>query len=121
VGVSIGDQSPQAFSAKNPTGVTFSRPEQFRWKASTDADGKPLTDEETFYRQLIGAPEENAPTEGNSISSLPGKMHYDASTEDFCGALRSMPRSVLTKSWRLHANINRMCCIHRVRWAEVSI
>jgi uncharacterized protein (DUF1501 family) len=83
VGVAIGDQSPQAFSAKNPTGVTLSRPEQFRWKASTGTDGKPLSGEETFYRQLIGAAQENIPTEGSSISSLPGKMHNDASTEDF--------------------------------------
>ena len=44
VGVTIGDQSPQAFSAKSPTGVTLSRPEQFRWKASTGADGKPLSE-----------------------------------------------------------------------------
>jgi uncharacterized protein (DUF1501 family) len=83
VGVAIGDQSPQAFSAKNPTGVTLSRPEQFRWKASTGADGTPLNDEEAFYRQLLGAPQENTPTEGSSISSLPGKTHNDASTEDF--------------------------------------
>lgn len=83
VGVAIGDQAPQAFSAKNPTGVTLSRPEQFRWKASTGADGRPLTDEEAFYRQLIGAAQENTPTEGNSISSLPGKMHNEACTEDF--------------------------------------
>jgi uncharacterized protein (DUF1501 family) len=83
VGVAIGDQSPQAFSAKNPTGVTLSRPEQFRWKASTGADGTPLNDEEAFYRQLLGATQENTPTEGNSISSLPGKLQNDASTEDF--------------------------------------
>jgi uncharacterized protein (DUF1501 family) len=83
VGVAIGDQLPQAFSAKNPMGVTLSRPEQFRWKASTGADGKPLTEEEAFYRQLIGAPQENAPTDGSSISSLPGKIPNDASTEDF--------------------------------------
>lgn len=83
VGVAIGDQLPQAFSAKNPMGVTLSRPEQFRWKASTGADGKPLTEEEAFYRQLIGAPQENAPTEGSSISSLPGKIPNDASTKDF--------------------------------------
>jgi uncharacterized protein (DUF1501 family) len=83
VGVAIGDQSPQAFSAKNPTGVTLSRPEQFRWKASTGADGTPLNDEEAFYRQLLGAPQENTPTEGSSISSLPGKLQNDASTEDF--------------------------------------
>src|SRR5437868_1016644 len=37
VGVAISEQSPQAFSAKNPIGVTLSRPEQFRWKASMGA------------------------------------------------------------------------------------
>ncbi len=85
VGVAIGEQSPQAFSAKIPIGVTLSRPEQFRWKASMGADGKPLTEEEAFYRQLIGGAEEepNATPEGNSISSLPGKIHNDATTEDF--------------------------------------
>src|SRR5881227_477262 len=85
VGVAISEQSPQAFSAKIPTGVTFSHLEQFRWKASMGADGKPLSEEEAFYRQLIGGAEEKpslAP-DGNSISSLPGKFHNDATTEDF--------------------------------------
>jgi uncharacterized protein (DUF1501 family) len=85
VGVAISEQSPQAFSAKIPIGVTLSQPGQFRWKASTGADGKPLTEEEAFYRQLIGGAEEkpSVATEGNSISSLPGKIQNDATTEDF--------------------------------------
>jgi len=85
VGVAISEQSPQAFSAKIPTGVTFSHPEQFRWKASMGADGEPLTEEEAFYRQLIGGAEEkpSLAADGNSISSLPGKFHNDATTEDF--------------------------------------
>jgi len=85
VGVAISEQSPQAFSAKIPTGVTFSHPEQFRWKASMGADGKPLSEEEAFYRQLIGGAEEkpSLAADGNSISSLPGKFHNDATTEDF--------------------------------------
>ena len=85
VGVAISEQSPQAFSAKIPTGVTFSHLEQFRWKASMGADGKPLSEEEAFYRQLIGGAEEkpSLAADGNSISSLPGKFHNDATTEDF--------------------------------------
>ena len=85
VGVAISEQSPQAFSAKIPTGVTFSHPEQFRWKASMGADGKPLSEEEAFYRQLIGGAEEkpSLAADGNSISSLPGQFHNDATTEDF--------------------------------------
>ncbi|MEP6810046.1 MAG: DUF1501 domain-containing protein [Chthoniobacterales bacterium] len=87
VGVAIGEQTPQAFAAKMPTGVTLSRPEQFRWRASAGADGKPLSDEESFYRQLIGAPDEtptgSGANEGNSIASLPGKIQSTGSTEDF--------------------------------------
>jgi uncharacterized protein (DUF1501 family) len=83
VGVAVGDQAPQAFSAKTPTGITLSRPEQFRWRASPNADRKALTDEEVFYRQLIGDAEEAAPVEGNSIAALPGKTQTNSSTEDF--------------------------------------
>jgi uncharacterized protein (DUF1501 family) len=83
VGVAVGDQAPQAFSAKTPTGVTLSRPEQFRWKASPNADGKPISDEENFYRQLIGETDQSAPEEGNSIAALPGKTQTNLSTEDF--------------------------------------
>jgi uncharacterized protein (DUF1501 family) len=83
VGVAVGDQAPQAFSAKTPTGVTLSRPEQFRWKASPNADGKPISDEEIFYRQLIGEADQSTPVEGNSIAALPGKTQTNMSTEDF--------------------------------------
>ncbi|MDQ2868332.1 MAG: DUF1501 domain-containing protein [Verrucomicrobiota bacterium] len=84
VGVAIGEQTPQAFSAKVPTGVTLSRPEQFRWKASSGSDGKPLSEEEGFYRQLIGSSDApTSSTEGDSISALPGKAESNGSTEDF--------------------------------------
>jgi uncharacterized protein (DUF1501 family) len=83
VGVAIGEQAPQAFSAKDPTGVTFSRPEQFRWRPSPNADGKPLNGEEVFYRQLIGEAAESNSVEGNSIAALPGKTQTNTSTEDF--------------------------------------
>jgi len=31
VGVAIGNEAPQSFSSAEPTGVSFSRPEQYRW------------------------------------------------------------------------------------------
>src|SRR5437868_736854 len=52
-------------------------------EVAVDADGKPLSEEEVFYRQLIGGAEENAPAEGNSIAALPGKTQTSTSTEDF--------------------------------------
>jgi uncharacterized protein (DUF1501 family) len=86
VGVAIGEEMPQAFAAKTPTGVTFSRPEQFRWKTAEKSGGK-MSAEEFFFRQLneSGGTEEGAAAaaEGASISAISGKTKSDLSTLDF--------------------------------------
>ena len=84
VGVAIGEEMPQAFVAKNPTGITFSRPEQFRWRASEPGKGH-LTAEEHFFRQLNGSDEEitAAANNGASIGVLPGKATSELSTVEF--------------------------------------
>jgi uncharacterized protein (DUF1501 family) len=87
VGVAIGEETPQAFAAKNPTGVTFSRPEQFRFQPSEPGKGQ-LSPEEMFFRQLneAGATEEGgtvASNTGGSIGAIPGKAKNDLSTLDF--------------------------------------
>ena len=84
IGVAIGEEMPQAFAAKNPTGITFSRPEQFRWRASASNTGH-MSTEEIFFRQLNDFDEENTPaaTDGASIGTLPGTSKSDLSTLDF--------------------------------------
>jgi len=84
IGVAIGEEMPQAFAARNPTGITFSRPEQFRWRASASNTGH-MSTEEIFFRQLNGFDEENRPaaTDGASIGTLPGTSKSDLSTLDF--------------------------------------
>jgi uncharacterized protein (DUF1501 family) len=86
VGVAIGDEMPQAFAARNPTGVTFSRPEQFRWQTSEPNSGR-MSAEEFFFRQLNdanGGEEGVAPAaEGASISALSGRTKSDVGTLDF--------------------------------------
>jgi uncharacterized protein (DUF1501 family) len=85
VGVAIGDQMPQAFVARTPTGVTFSKPEQFRWMPSEKRTG-PMSTEETFFRQLNGLGDEDATpvaNEGGSISAIPGSTKADQSALDF--------------------------------------
>jgi uncharacterized protein (DUF1501 family) len=85
VGVVIGEEMPQAFAAKNPTGITFSRPEQFRWRASEPGNGH-MSAEESFFRQLNGSDEESASTaanDGSSIGTLPGQTKSNLSTLDF--------------------------------------
>ena len=86
VGVAIGEEMPQAFAAKTPTGITFSQPEQFRWRPSEKVEGR-MSAEESFFRQLNGSGggEETLLTasEGGSIGAIPGKSKTDLSTIDF--------------------------------------
>jgi len=87
VGVAIGEETPQAFAARNPTGVTFSRPEQFRFRSS-DPNGGQMTAEEMFFRQLnaAGAGDEGGTVvtnAGGSIGAISGKAKNGLSTLDF--------------------------------------
>ncbi len=87
VGVAIGEETPAAFAAKTPTGVTFSHPEQFRWRPSETAGGK-MSSEEFFFRQLNGSAESaDTPgvvaTDGDSIGAIAGKTKTDLSALDF--------------------------------------
>jgi uncharacterized protein (DUF1501 family) len=87
VGVAIGEETPQAFAAKNPTGVTFSRPEQFRFRPSEPDNGK-MSAEEVFFRQLneAGGGEDSGTATSNtggSIGAISGKTKNELSTLDF--------------------------------------
>jgi uncharacterized protein (DUF1501 family) len=87
VGVAIGEETPQAFAAKNPTGVTFSRPDQFRFQSSEPGGGQ-MSAEEIFFRQLneSGAGDDGgtvATNAGGSIGAISGKAKNDLSTLDF--------------------------------------
>lgn len=84
IGVAIADQMPQAFAAAKPTGVTFSRPEQFRYRSSEGNSGR-MSAEEFFFRQLneSGVSDEGITAEGGSIGKLPGALRSDSSTLDF--------------------------------------
>jgi len=87
IGVAISEETPQAFAAKTPVGVTFSRPEQFRFRPSEPSNGH-VSAEEMFFRQLneSGGSEETAATtatDGASIGAITGKAKSDLSTLDF--------------------------------------
>lgn len=85
VGVAIGEGTPQAFAAKNPTGITFSRPEQFRFRPS-EPDGGRMSAEEMLFRQLnetAGGEEAIAAPDGASVGAINGKTKSDLSTLDF--------------------------------------
>ncbi|CAN5503065.1 DUF1501 domain-containing protein [soil metagenome] len=83
VGVAISNETPQSFTARTPTGVVFSRPEQFRFKPRDERGNAPGT-EESFYRQLLEPNDSTlAAPEGGSIGALAGATESNLSTADF--------------------------------------
>jgi uncharacterized protein (DUF1501 family) len=84
VGVAIGEEMPQAFAAKTPTGITFSRPEQFRYRSSGPRNGR-MSAEEFFFRQLNEAEggEPLAASDGASVGAIAGPTESNMSTLDF--------------------------------------
>ena len=62
VGVAIGNELPQAFASAHPTGVSFSRPEQYRWMNGGDRSGAT----EALFREL------NSPVDDTHIGSAGG-------------------------------------------------
>lgn len=67
VGISIGSQTPQAFAAKEPTGISFANPEQFRFDSKRTGD--PTAAEKIFREANDGSSDEGA---GASIGMLQG-------------------------------------------------
>ncbi|MBV9658530.1 MAG: DUF1501 domain-containing protein [Verrucomicrobia bacterium] len=58
VGVAIGGQMPQAFTASTPVGVSFANPEQYRWIDREKPRGSMSAAE--FYYRMLNQPEEDS-------------------------------------------------------------
>lgn len=71
VGVSIGRQAPMAFTAKTPTGITFSDPSQFRFMSEAASDPEAT---EKIFRDMNGMDEEAEENSGGSVSAVGGNM-----------------------------------------------
>jgi uncharacterized protein (DUF1501 family) len=85
VGIAVGEEMPEAFAAKTPTGITFSRPEQFRYRTSGPRSGR-MSAEEFFFRQLNeseGGDAALAPSNGASVGAIAGRTESRMSTLDF--------------------------------------
>jgi uncharacterized protein (DUF1501 family) len=84
VGVSIGQQMPQAFSAKTPTGVSLENPQSFRFAAGrSGANGEMNADEKSF-RELNRPPMgEGAENSGATIGAIQGPTAHQGSVMDF--------------------------------------
>jgi len=83
VAVTIGGQMPQAFAAKNPKGICFSNPQDYRFlKADQPGPGEKDTTEAS-YRKLNDTDEMAMENSGGSIGAIHGAARHTSSPLDF--------------------------------------
>lgn len=78
VGVNIGAQNPQAFAAPEPRGISFSRPEQFRFDLNKTSDHAKADE---FFRSVNEA--DMTRMDGSSIGMLAGHAEGAGDNLDF--------------------------------------
>jgi len=88
VGVNIGRQMPQAFSAKNPTGISLDNPQSYRFMAGKSAANGEMNADEKSFRELNQPGSEDAATgatdnSGSSIGAIHGPTAHAGSVMDF--------------------------------------
>jgi uncharacterized protein (DUF1501 family) len=81
VGVNIGRQMPEAFSAANPTGISLDNPQSYRYNAGGSTANGVMSPEEKSFREL-NHPEE-ADNSGASIGAVSGPTMHHGSAIDF--------------------------------------
>ena len=86
VGVNIGQQMPQAFSAKTPTGVCLDNPQSYRFMAGRPGrDGQMNADEKSFRE--LNQPDDGSAfaseNSGGSIGAIHGPTAHSGSVMDF--------------------------------------
>ncbi len=80
VGVNIGLQMPQAFSAKKPMGVSLSNPQNYRFVSGEKVKRGDAAMDEKSFRELNQADEAMTDT---TIGSVNGKIKHQGSVLDF--------------------------------------
>jgi uncharacterized protein (DUF1501 family) len=81
IGVNIGRQMPQAFSAATPTGVSLDNPQSYRYNAGGKSAGGEMSDDEKSYRELNHP--EDTENSGASIGAVSGPTVQRGSAIDF--------------------------------------
>ncbi len=83
VGVSIGRQMPQAFSAKQPKGVSLDTPQTYRFMPPRGGGPAEMSSAEESYRKLNQPDGEMAENAGASIGAIQGTVRHTGSVLDF--------------------------------------
>ena len=85
VGVSIGQQMPQAFNARTPTGVSLSNPQNYRFISGHRPANGEMSAEEKSFRELNQPAADDAAMEnsGATIGAIGGPVAHHGSVLDF--------------------------------------
>jgi uncharacterized protein (DUF1501 family) len=82
VGVSVGRQMPQAFTAKEPKGVSLDNPQNYRFIPGR-GKAEEVKETELAFRKLNGSDVEMADNSGATIGALAGAAQHSGSALDF--------------------------------------
>ncbi len=83
IGVCIGRQMPQAFAAKQPTGVSLDNPQNYRFMAGGPTRPGQTSSMEESFRKLNQPEGEALEDSGGTINSLGGPLAHTGSVLDF--------------------------------------
>jgi uncharacterized protein (DUF1501 family) len=85
VGVNIGRQMPQAFSAKTPTGISLENPQNYRFMAGRRTPNGEMNGVEKSFRELNQPAQDDggADNSGATIGAISGSIAHHGSPLDF--------------------------------------
>ena len=83
IGVSIGRQTPQAFAAKTPTGVSLENPENYRYLPGGRGNANEKGSAEEAFRKLNQPESDITENSGATIEAIPGAVRRPGSALDF--------------------------------------
>lgn len=83
VGISIGHQTPQAFTAQTPTGISLENPQSYRFITPGKGKAGEAARTEESFRKLNQPEEEMLENSGGTIGALRGPAPHPGSVLDF--------------------------------------
>jgi uncharacterized protein (DUF1501 family) len=83
VGVSIGRQMPQSFSAREPKGVSLDSPQTYRFMAPRGGGSGEMSSAEESYRKLNQPDAETGDNAGGTIGAIGGTVRHTGSALSF--------------------------------------
>ena len=83
IGVAVGRQTPQAFAARQPTGVSLDNPQNYRFMAEAGSAPGEIGSMEESFRKLNQPEAESHANSGGTIGSLSGPVRHTGSVLDF--------------------------------------